>query len=191
MTFKIVVIGASLGGFSALKTLLGGLPKDFALPVTIAQHRGRNVCDVDLSALLQHHCPLPVGEPEDKEDIVPGRVYIAPADYHLLVEEGNFALSTEGPVISARPSIDVLFESAAVAYGTGVVGVLLSGASRDGAEGLARIKKHGGVAVVQDPKTAEFSVMPSAGIESTQVDRILTLPEIPRFLIDLLNGSSN
>ena len=111
-----------------------------------------------------------------------GRVYLAPRDYHLLVERGHFALSTEAPVYFARPSIDVLFESAADAYGEGVVGVVLTGANGDGARGLARIKAAGGLAVVQEPATARAPEMPSAAIEAADVDRVLPLPEIAAFL---------
>ncbi len=114
MPSGIVVIGASLGGLHAVETLLRSLPADFPRPVAIVQHREAG-SDDRLGDLLQSHTALPVGEAEDKETIVPGRVYLAPADYHLLIENGDFALSTEPPVWCARPSIDVLFESAAEA----------------------------------------------------------------------------
>ena len=124
-----------------------------------------------------------MAEAEDKEAIVPGRVYLAPAGYHLLVEDEHFALSTEPPVWYARPSIDVLFESAAEARGAQVIGVILSGANADGARGLAFIKRCGGIAVVQDPATAESSAMPNAALSATETAEILPLEEIAPFLV--------
>jgi two-component system, chemotaxis family, protein-glutamate methylesterase/glutaminase len=168
--FKLVVIGTSLGGLRALEVLLPGLPPTFPLPVAIAQHRHRD-SDKILSLILQRHCALPVLEAEDKQTIAPGQVYLAPANYHLLIEaaadgtsQGHFALSTDTPVSHARPSIDVLFESAANTYAEGTIGVILTGASNDGAQGLATIKAYGGVAIVQDPQTAECSIMPKAAL---------------------------
>jgi two-component system chemotaxis response regulator CheB len=184
MSFEIAVIGASLGGLRALGQLLSGLPDNFPLPVAIVQHRvvesGGGLC-----AALQKHCRLIVKEAHDKEPIAPGRVYLAPSDYHLLVDRWRFALSTEAPVLHARPSIDVLFESAAYAYRERVVGVLLTGASHDGAQGLARIKERGGRTIVQDPSTAESSVMPLAAIAAARVDHILPPAAIAAFLIDI------
>lgn len=181
MALELVVVGTSLGGLSALEILLSGLPKEFPLPIAIVQHRLAQ-SDETLGLLLQVHCALPVGEPDDKEPIEPGRVYLAPPDYHLLVDRGSFALSTEGRVCYARPSIDVLFESAAIAYSERVIGVILTGASKDGSQGLARVKERGGMAVVQAPATAESATMPEAAIAATKVDRILPLPEIAGFL---------
>jgi two-component system, chemotaxis family, protein-glutamate methylesterase/glutaminase len=184
VAFALVVVGASLGGLHALEILLAGLPAHFPLPVAIGQHR-REDADDALCAALRRHSALPVGDAEDKEAIVPGRVYVAPAGYHLLVEEGRFALSTEAPVAYARPSIDVLFESAAEVYETGVIGVILTGASKDGSQGAARIKVRGGFVVVQDPRTAEGSVMPEAAIAATDVDRILPLAAIGPYVAAL------
>lgn len=180
MAFELVVIGASLGGLQALETLLAGLPQAFPLPVVVVQHRHKD--SNDLVALLQRYSLLPVSEVEDKEEIRPGQVYLAPADYHLLIEAGHFALSLEASVGYARPSIDVLFESAAEAYAERVIGVILTGASQDGAQGLAKIKASGGLTVVQSPATAEGQVMPAAAIAATQVDQILPLSEIALFL---------
>lgn len=181
MNPEIVVVGTSLGGLSALEILLGRLPKEFPLPIAVVQHRGVG-SDETLTILLQVHCALPVLEPEDKEPIEGGRVYIAPPDYHLLVDRGSFALSTEAKVCYARPSIDVMFESAAESYRSGVIGVVLTGASRDGSMGLARIKERGGLAVVQDPKEAEAPAMPEAAIARVKADRVLPLPKIASFL---------
>jgi two-component system chemotaxis response regulator CheB len=192
MVPELVVVGTSLGGLSALEILLGGLPKAFPLPIAVVQHRGVE-SDETLALLLQVHCALPVLEPDDKDPIEGGRVYLAPPDYHLLVDRGSFSLSTEPKVCYARPAIDVLFESAAEAYRESVIGVVLTGASKDGSQGLARIKERGGLAVVQDPKGAESATMPEAAIARVKVDRVLTLPEIAPFLnlcchMDVLSG---
>jgi two-component system chemotaxis response regulator CheB len=177
----IVVCGASLGGTRALQVVLAGLPRDFPLPVAVVLHRRRDSAD-RLAALLQGAGPLAVKEAEDKQSIVPGGVYLAPADYHLLVEKGNLALSTEAPVTYARPSIDVLFESAADAYGAGVIAVVLTGASADGAQGAARIRERGGTVVVQDPEKAEARVMPEAVLAAGPA-HVLPLEEIAPFLV--------
>ncbi|HLK57259.1 MAG TPA: chemotaxis protein CheB [Chthonomonadaceae bacterium] len=184
MGFDIVVIGTSTGGLMALEILLSGLPRNFALPIAIVQHRSVDSGEM-LCIILRRHSRLPVLEPHDKEAILPGRVYMAPPDYHLMVEEGAFALSTEGPVSYARPSIDVLFESAADAYRAGVIGVVLTGANQDGARGAVRIKARGGVVVVQDPATAECPVMPQATQERVAVDWTLPLEEIVSCLVRL------
>jgi two-component system, chemotaxis family, protein-glutamate methylesterase/glutaminase len=182
--YRIVAIGVSLGGFEALKCLLGGLSPEAPWPLAIVQHRSAGT-DGELSGLLQRYSALPVREPEDKEASLPGTAYVAPADYHLLVEAGSFALSTEAPVLYARPSIDVLFESVAAAYGEAAIGVILTGASADGAAGLARIKQAGGLAVVQDPATAESPTLPNAALAATAVDQILPLGEVGPFLAGL------
>lgn len=130
-----------------------------------------------------------MSEVDDKDELVPGRVYVAPADYHLLVEPGGFALSTDERVQHSRPSIDVALESAADAYGAAVVGVILTGANADGAQGLARVKRRGGVAVVQDPADAERGTMPAAALAATEVDA--TLPVADRqFLVELCLAGS-
>jgi two-component system chemotaxis response regulator CheB len=180
----IVVIGTSAGGLAALQVLLPGLPPDFPSPVILVQHRGKEAGS-GLCEFLQRSCGLPVEEPEDKEPIAPGRIYLAPRDYHLLIEGRHFALSTEAPVCYARPSIDVLFESAADAYGKDVIGVILTGKNRDGARGLAAIKRGGGLALIEDPATAESREMPEAALAATVVDRVLPLGEIAPFLARL------
>ena len=185
----LVVIGASLGGLSAILAVLKRLPRDLPVPVLIVQHRGP-ASDGGLVDLLQQHTGLTVVEAEDKAALVPATVFVAPADYHLLVEEGgSLALSTEGPVRSARPSIDVLFETAAEAYGPALIGVLLTGASADGAAGLAQVKARGGRAIVQDPATAECATMPAAGIAAAPVDYILPLERIGDHLVSLVEGT--
>lgn len=184
MAFELVVIGTSWGGLNALERLLAGLPREFPLAIAIVQHRSRNAGNL-LCNLLQRHSLLPVVETEDKHPIAPGHVYLAPADYHLLVEPGNFALSTEAPVLYSRPSIDVLFESAADAYRARTIGIILTGANQDGSQGLATLKRRGGLAIVQDPTEAESSPMPTAAISATQVDYILPLAKISPCLIEL------
>jgi len=182
--FAIVVVGTSLGGLSALKVLLAGLHRDFPLAVAIVQHRHKD-SEPALLDCLQKYGELAIKEVEDKDELRPGKVYLAPADYHLLVESGYFSLSTDQPVLFARPSIDVLFESAADVYKEQVIGVLLTGANHDGAQGLAKIKAGGGLAIVQDPKTAESSIMPQSAIATTSVDAILPLSEIAPYLMNL------
>ncbi|HEV7858138.1 MAG TPA: chemotaxis protein CheB [Pyrinomonadaceae bacterium] len=189
MEEKIVVIGTSAGGLSALQILLPGLPSEFPCPLVLVQHRGKEagsgLCD-----FLQRSSRLPVEEPEDKEPIAPGRVYLAPRDYHLLIEERHFALSTAAPVSYARPSIDVLFESAADAYGKQVIGVILTGKNRDGARGLATIKQHGGLTVIEEPATAQSREMPEAALAATDVDRVLPLAGIASFLTSLFEAAA-
>jgi two-component system chemotaxis response regulator CheB len=149
MRYDIVVVGCSWGGLVALERLLPSLPPEVTAPVVIAQHRSTAVSA--LASLLSRFTTRPVHEADDKQPIAPGSVYLAPPGYHLLVERGRLALSTEGPVRHSRPSIDVLFESAADAYGSGVIGVVLTGANEDGATGLATVVDRGGRAIVQDP----------------------------------------
>ncbi len=179
----IVAIGTSLGGLAALEELLHTLPPCFRTPVVVVQHRGPE--SSGLARALGRHTALHVSEPDDKERIEGGHVYVAPAGYHLLVEPDGFALSTEGPVNWARPSIDVLFESVAEAYGSGAVCVVLTGASADGAQGAACVKAHGGRVIVQDPATAESPVMPRAVIEVTEPDQVLGVSEMGRVLAEL------
>lgn len=186
---QLVAVGTSLGGLNALIELLHRLPPSLPVPIVVVQHRSP-ATDSGLAALLQDHTGLTVEEAEDKQPMSSGTVYLAPPDYHLLIEEpGLLALSTDAPVRSARPSIDVLFETAADAYGPALVGVLLTGASVDGAEGLAAIKARGGRAIVQDPSTAECRTMPAAGISATAVDYVLPLEAIGGHLVSLVEGT--
>ena len=180
---RIVVMGASLGGLRALETVLASLPAEFPLPVAIVQHR-RSDAEETLAALLRRQCALPVIEAEDKAEIVAGHVYLAPPDYHLLVEDGHFALSTEEPVHFARPSIDMLFDSAAETCGPGAIGVILTGTGTDGALGLARIKQRGGLTIVQETESADSDGMPKAAVAASAVDRVLPLEQIGPFLVD-------
>jgi two-component system chemotaxis response regulator CheB len=180
--FRAVVIGLSAGGLNALKVLLPLIPMDFPLSLVVVQH----LHPLQDSSFFQNAGALsllPVREAEEKEPVLPGSVYFAPANYHLMIEsDGSFSLSVDEKVNYSRPSIDVLFESAADVYGPGLIGMILTGASRDGAAGLRRIKENGGFTIVQDPATAEFPVMPSAALDETEVDRVMNIPEIGRFL---------
>lgn len=178
---KLVVVGTSMGGLHALETLLRGLPADFPVPLAVVQHRGVEADEL-LVPLLQHHAALPVTEANDKEPLVSGHVYVAPPDYHLLIDGGRLALSTDERVLHARPSIDVLFESAADSYRDGVVGVVLTGASSDGTNGALRIKRCGGQVVAQDPASADAPLMPRSVIAAGVVDRVLPLDEIAPWL---------
>jgi len=187
MRFDLIVIGTSLGGFHALKTVLGDLPQDYTLPIVVVQHRSFEDSEA-FSPLLASLLRLPVVEAEDKLEIEPGKIFVGPANYHLSIDGSHLALSTEAPVLHARPSIDVLFESAAESFGQGVLGVLLTGMSRDGTKGLTRIRECGGFTVVQDPETAQGKIMPEAAIESAVADRILPLEMIGSFLVDLSVG---
>jgi two-component system chemotaxis response regulator CheB len=185
MEYEIIVIGTSWGGLSAVSTLLAGLDDAVRAPIVVAQHRSPESEDGALASRLSQHTRRIVGDPDDKTELEPGRVYLAPPDYHVLVEDGHVALSTDEPVRFARPSIDVLFESAADAFGHRAIGIVLTGANDDGARGLARIKEQGGVAIVQDPSTSARRTMPDAAIAATHADAILPLEEIPKFLYGL------
>jgi two-component system, chemotaxis family, protein-glutamate methylesterase/glutaminase len=163
VAYSIVVIGTSWGGLHAVRELVGKLPASFGLPTVLVQHRHRE-SDHLLSTLLQERTRLRVAEVEDKAPIERGTLFVAPADYHLLIDRGFFSLSTDPPVRYSRPSIDVTFYSAADAYGPEAIGVVLTGANSDGSRGLRRIFDRSGVALVQDPTTAESPTMPSAAI---------------------------
>ncbi|MEN3334139.1 MAG: two-component system, chemotaxis family, protein-glutamate methylesterase/glutaminase [Blastocatellia bacterium] len=190
MNYDLIVAGASLGGYDALALLLGALPENFHLPLAVVQHRSVD-SDELLSTLLRRACRLPIVEVEDKQPILPGTVFIAPANYHLLVEKDHFALSVDERVQFSRPSIDVLFESAADAYRDKVVAILLSGSNEDGAQGIARVKARGGLTIVQDPASAESARMPAAAIAGAEVDHVLPLAEIAQFLNDLVHSSED
>ena len=185
---ELVAIGASWGGLRAIETVLGALPADFGAAIAIAQHRQSGGRDGMLEQLLDARCALRVCEGEDKQALAPGVVVVAPADYHLLVEQGAVSLSVDEPLHFSRPSIDVLLSSAADAYGERAAGVVLTGANADGALGLARIAARGGVAIVQDPDTAERSEMPSAALWATPEARVLALEQIGPALVGLASA---
>jgi two-component system chemotaxis response regulator CheB len=185
---ELVVIGASWGGLEAVGRLLDRLPASLDCAMALVQHRGPGISA--LAHLLATHTSWPVGEAEDKEVISPGKLYLAPPGYHLMVQSGGFALSTEAPLRYSRPSIDVLFDSAADAYGPRLVGVLLTGANDDGARGLARIQACGGVTLVQDPATATRPDMPRSALAIMTPDLVAPLEGIAARLTEVCRGAA-
>ena len=190
LAYEIVVIGCSLGGMHALEVILNAMPRNFCVPIAVVQHRHR-ASNETLPSHFRQFSRLPVVDVDDKQWIRPGTVYLAPANYHLLVERGEFSLSVDEKVRYSRPSVDVLFQSAADAYGDRVIAVVLTGANDDGAEGVRRVKSRGGIVVVQDPATAEAPEMPRAAIAAASVDRILPLDGIASYLVDRCAVSRN
>ncbi len=181
-THGAVVIGTSLGGLEALSQILPELPKGYAMPVLIVQHVRESVGSY-MAEHLSHLCRLTVKEAEDREPLSPGVIYIAPAGYHLLVDPSReCSLSLDTPVHHSRPSIDVLFESAADAYGSMLIGVLLTGANADGACGLKKIQSCGGTTIVQKPSTAKGPQMPQAALDLMTPDIIGDLDSISAVL---------
>ena len=180
--YDIVVIGTSWGGLHALSRVVAGLPATFALPLVVVQHRSPDAAGF-LAELLQMHTGLHVVEVDDKRPITAAHVYVAPANYHLLIEQGFFSLTTDAPVRYSRPSIDVTVMSAADVYGRRTVGVVLTGANEDGALGLKRIADRGGYAIVQDPETAEGTAMPRAALRTVPQAHVVPLDHIANHLI--------
>jgi two-component system, chemotaxis family, protein-glutamate methylesterase/glutaminase len=187
--YELICVGASWGGLDAVGRLLSDIPEEIEQPIVIAQHRHSTSTAGGLAELLHLRSRRSVEDAEDKASIEPCKVYVAPPDYHLLVERGFFALSVDERVQFARPSIDVLFESASHAYGPGVIGIILTGANEDGAAGLTAVKARGGVAIVQEPEEAARRTMPDAAIAATVADAILPLEEIGKFVYGLCVGS--
>jgi len=183
MNYEAIVIGVSSGGLNAMKIMFSLLPADFQTPVIIVQHlspRSEN----QWIHLLNDKSTLTIKEADEKEKIEPGNIYIAPPNYHLLIERNKtFSLTVAERVNFARPSIDVLFESAAEAYRNKLIGVILTGSNNDGTNGLKRIQECGGLTIVQDPATAESAYMPTSAIAAIQPDFILPLTEIIELLI--------
>ncbi|MDR3601726.1 MAG: chemotaxis protein CheB [Desulfosporosinus sp.] len=190
MGYRAIVIGSSTGGMEALRIILEVLPKDFPVPILVAQHISSH-SDNYLAKFLDNVCKVSVKEAEEKEKASPGQVYLAPPNYHLLVEQdGLISLSVEARVSYARPSIDVLFESAAEAYNRDLIGIVLTGANSDGSRGLKKIKECHGLTIVQDPNTALAEAMPRAAIGATKVDYITPLTEIGQLLNKIIKGKS-
>lgn len=183
--YRAVVIGASAGGLAAMTEVLKNLKPSFCLPVLLVQHISPNV-ESYLAGHFSNRSSLKVKEADDKDPIQRGNLYIAPPNYHMMVDfDRTIALSVEPPVNFSRPSIDVLFESAAYHYGNELIGIVLTGANSDGAEGLAKIKQRGGLTIVQSPESSEAQVMPEAAIEAVDVDHILPLDEIGLLLNEI------
>lgn len=182
---KIIVIGVSMGGVGALKQILGELPPDFPVPILIVQHLEPNSGNA-LALLLDGLCPIHVKEADEQELPQPSTVYLAPPNYHLVVEPGGRLGLTVDPFVNySRPSIDVLFETAAEAYGPDVVGVILTGAGYDGSRGLQRIREKGGLTIVQDPEDAVASSMPKQALAGVRADYVVPLAKLPQLLIEL------
>ncbi len=183
--YDCIVIGVSAGGLEALSALIPSLPAGFPIPIIVTQHQAADA-DGYLARHLDGLSQLTVKEADDKEPIVEGTVYLAPPGYHLLVEDDkSLALSVDQLVNYSRPSIDVLFSSAADVYGSALIGVVLTGASSDGAAGLRRIKERGGLVVVQDPSTARSSLMPESAQAAAAVEHVFDLAVIGRLLTRL------
>src|SRR4051812_7729206 len=173
-TYRIAVIGTSWGGLAALRELIAAFPADLDIPIVVVQHRHKQ-SDNMLTMLLQDRTSLTVCEIEDKAPIEAGKIYVAPADYHVLIESDSFSLSIEEPIRFSRPSIDLTFLSAAETFGPAVIGAVLTGANADGAEGLRRIVERGGLALVQEPVTAESPTMPKAALKAVPSARVLSV----------------
>jgi two-component system chemotaxis response regulator CheB len=190
LNVQLIVVGGSAGALDALSLLLLALPRDFAVPVAVVLHLHPDMPSY-LAQVLGTKCALRVKEAEDKEPLSPATVYVAPPNYHLLVERNrSFALSVDDPVLFSRPAIDVLFESAADALGPATLGVLLSGGNDDGARGLDRIARAGGITLVQSPESAAMPTMPEAALRRNAVHRALSPADLGAFLAKL-DGSSS
>lgn len=184
-TYQAIVLGASAGGMKVIRDLVMALPKDFSMPLLIVQHIG-GTSDGVWAQLLNDKSKVYVKEADEKEVVEAGTVYLAPSNYHLLVEpDHTLTLTVEERVNYARPSIDVLFETAAEAYGEKLIGIVCTGANFDGAKGLQYIKEKGGLTIVQDPETAEIPTMPKAALAATEVDHVLGLDNIIELLLKI------
>lgn len=183
--YEAIVMGASAGGFKALSLLLEALPEDYSLPIIIVQHRLKSSSEL-LEQLLQGKCRIRIKQAEEKEKIEGSCVYVAPPDYHLLVEmDRTLSLSSDSLVRFSRPSIDVLFESAAIAYGDKLIAIILTGANDDGADGIADIGRRGGLTIAQDPDEADYPYMVKAAIITKRINHIWPLATIRKFLLEL------
>lgn len=183
--YRAVAVGVSTGGVDALKTLLGGLPADYPLPILVVAHLSPDAGD-GLAQLLDDLCPIRVKEADDFESIAPATVYLAPPNYHMQLEhDGRITLTVDPPVNYARPSVDVLFETAADALRGALVAVVLTGAGYDGSRGVAAVARQGGVTVVQNPESAVADSMPKSAIASVAPDYLLPLEQVSALLVKL------
>ena len=188
MKYRAIVMGCSAGGFNALETFLKKIDKDFQVPIAVVQHVSPDFQN-NIAYLLNSRANINIKEAEEKERLCSGNVYIAPRDYHLLVEDDEtFSLSMEPHVNFSRPSVDPLFESAADVYGESLIGIILTGSNHDGSAGLKRVRNLGGISIVQNPNTAYAPEMPRAAIEKAGADYILELDEISEFLKGIVKG---
>lgn len=182
---RAIVLGVSAGGMKLVKELVTSLPVGFRLPVILVQHISGHTENV-WPEMLNKQCLVRVKEAEEKELIKQGTVYMAPPDYHLLIEaDYTFTLTSDEKVNYARPSIDVLFETAADAYGQSLIGIVGTGGNADGARGLKRIQQAGGMTIVQHPETAEVPAMPRAALREITPDHVLNITEIIQLLLDI------
>jgi two-component system, chemotaxis family, protein-glutamate methylesterase/glutaminase len=182
MDFEAVVIGCSAGGLKALKTIITGLDKSFSIPIIVVQHLSPH-SDSFMARYFNQLSHLQIKEADEKEPVRQSHIYFAPPNYHLLVEEDKtLSLSVDEKVNYARPSIDVLFESAAYVWGYKLIGIILTGANNDGAQGLKKIAAAGGLAIIQSPETAEVPIMPISAIDQCPEANILALNDIALFL---------
>ena len=185
MIYDAIVMGVSSGGLKALKIIFSRLPKDFNTPIIIVQHINPHSESLWVK-LLNGKSNLEIKEADEKESIEPGNVYIAPPNYHLLIEKNKtFTLTVDERVNFARPSIDVLFESAADAYRNKLIGIVLTGSNNDGTNGIKRIQEYGGLVVIQDPKTAESAYMPASAMAAVQPDYVLPLEGIADLILKI------
>jgi two-component system chemotaxis response regulator CheB len=182
---KLVTIGCSYGGLYALMEILGALTTDFPAPIAVVQHRSHDNDEHRLAHVLGRYSALPVSDADHGERLRPAHVYLAPSDYHLMVDGGRFELTVDDVVQFSRPAIDVLFESAARAYGPDVVGVLLTGYGRDGSAGMCAIHDAGGTTIAEDPESALQGAMPRNAIAAGGVSEVLPLDAISGRLLEL------
>ncbi len=187
---EAVVIGTSAGGIDALTRVLPSLPPTTPVPILIVVHIPRERPSL-LTEIFRHKCTMRVEEAVDKADIKPGRIYFAPPDYHMLIDRGpQIALSVDDVIQFSRPSIDVLFESAADVYGKNLLGILLTGGNEDGASGLAYIAKCGGTTVLQDPAEAAASAMPEGALKLMTPTHLMRLDEIAALLMTIADTTT-
>lgn len=185
--YQAIVIGTSAGGLYALTSILQQLPPDYPIPVVVVQHRSKDQRDL-FEDVLQSKCKIKIKQADEKENIKGGYVYTAPPDYHLLIEnDQTFSLTADDLVLYSRPSINVLFESAAVVYRDKLIGIILTGANNDGASGITIIRKYGGLTIAQVPAEAQFPFMPNASIKTKNIQHVWTLSEIQKFLLKINN----
>lgn len=191
MKYRAIVIGASAGGMDAIKSILMPLQEGFSASILIVQHLSPH-SDGYMAKHLNELCKINVKEADEKEKILPGNAYIAPANYHLLIEKDETLSLTVDPKVNySRPSIDILFESAAEVYENELIGIILTGGNGDGSKGLKMIKEFGGLTIVQDPSTAEADFMPRAAMKASEVDYILSLNKISNKLIKLVGDTND
>lgn len=185
--YDAIVLGTSAGGFRALAALLADIPAAYPVPIIVVQHRSKSSREL-FEEVLQSKCQIKIKQAEEKETVTSNVVYVAPPDYHLLIErDKTFSLSSDAPVRFSRPSIDVLFESASIAYGDKLVGIILTGANDDGTIGIGTIARRGGLTIAQNPQEAEYPFMVQAAIATKKIGYIWSLETIRNFLLQLDN----